>query len=290
MKRALLALIAALCVGLCTAHADDMRESGKLLLTEGVSNIEGASGGGLSTWAVIGGYETRDGIGANIHATEVRVSDFELRSAGAAVGLYDRVEVSYARQQFDTLQAGQALGLGRGYTIDQDVVGVKARLAGHLVYDQDTWAPQISVGAQYKRNDSEALVKALGARSADGVDYYLAASKLILSQSLLLNATVRETRANQLGILGFGGDRQAGYRPQFEGSAAYLLSRKLAFGAEFRTKPNNLSFAREGQAYDAFAAYAVNKTLSVTVAYVDLGPIATFNHQRGAYLSLQAGF
>ncbi|MHB8283627.1 MAG: DUF3034 family protein [Caulobacteraceae bacterium] len=290
MKRALLALAAFLSLGLCAAHADDLRESGKLLLTQGVSNIEGASGGGLSTWAVIGGYETRDGVGGNVHATEVRVSDFELRSAGAAVGLYDRVELSYARQQFNTLKAGEALGLGRGYTIDQDVVDVKARLIGNLVYDQDTWLPQIAVGAQYKHNDREDLVKALGAKSADGVDYYAAASKLILSQSLLLNATVRETRANQFGILGFGGDRQAGYRPQFEGSAAYLVNRKLAIGAEYRTKPDNLSFAREGNAYDAFAAYTLNKTLSVTLAYADLGPIATFNHQRGVYLSLQAGF
>jgi hypothetical protein len=290
MKRAIPALIANLSLGLCVAHADDLRESGKLLLTQGVSNIEGASGGGLSTWAMIGGYETRDGVGANIHATEVRVSDFELRSAGAAVGLFDRVEVSYARQQFNTLKAGEALGLGRGYTIDQNVVGVKARLFGNLVYDQNTWAPQISVGAQYKHNDRANLVKTLGAKSADGVDYYLAASKLILSQSLLLNATVRETRANQFGILGFGGDRDGGYKPQFEGSAAYLLSRKLAVGAEFRTKPDNLGFAREGDAYDAFAAYAVNKTVSVTLAYADLGPIATFNHQRGVYLSLQAGF
>lgn len=290
MKCAILAFIAFLSLGFSAAHADDLRASGKLLLTQGVSTIEGSSGGGLSTWAVIDGYETRDGVGANAHATEVRVSDFELRSAGAAVGLFDRVEVSYARQQFNTLQAGQTLRLGRGFTIDQDVVGVKARLFGGLVYDQDTWAPQISVGAQYKHIDRAALVKALGAKSADGVDYYLAASKLILSQSILLNATVRETRANQFGLLGFGGDRQAGYRPQVEASAAYLLTRKLAIGAEFRTKPDNLGFAREGAAYDAFAAYALNKNLSVTLAYADLGPIATFNHQRGVYLSLQAGF
>jgi hypothetical protein len=290
MKLATAILVAFTFFGLGSAHADDLRESGKLLLTQGVSEIEGASGGGLSTWAVIGGYETRDGVGANIHATEVRLPDFELRSAGASVGLFDRVEVSYARQQFDTLKAGETLGLGRGYTIDQDVVGAKARLFGNLVYDQDTWAPQVSVGVQYKHNDRDSLVRALGAKSADGVDYYIAASKLFLSQSLLLNATLRATRANQLGLLGFGGDRQSGYSSQFEGSAAYLVTRKLAFGAEYRTKPDNLSFAREGSAYDIFGAYTLNKMISLTLAYADLGPIATFQHQGGAYISLQAGF
>ena len=45
-----LAAVAALCAGLSTAaHAD----TGKLLLTGGVSTIEGAVGGGLSPWAVI---------------------------------------------------------------------------------------------------------------------------------------------------------------------------------------------------------------------------------------------
>ena len=41
---------------------------------------------------------------------------------------------------------------------------------------------------------------------------------------------------------------------------------------------------------DLFAAYAINKTVSVTAAYVDLGDIATFRNQRGLYISLQAGF
>lgn len=271
-----------------TAAAGDLRPSGKLLLTGGVNAIDGAAGGGLSDWAVIAGYETRDGIGANVHGTEVRVSDFELRSVGIAVGLYDRVELSYARQRFDTLDAGAALGLGKGYAIDQDVLGAKARLFGQIVYDQDTWVPQVSVGVQYRHNDRDALVKALGASSADGVDYTVSASKLLLAQSVLLNGAVRITKANQFGILGNGG--RQGYRPQFEGSAAYLLSRRLAFGVEVRTKPDNLRFAREDAAYDAYLALAFSKSLSLVVAYADLGDIATFRNQRGVYASLQAGF
>ena len=66
--------------------------------------------------------------------------------------------------------------------------------------------------------------------------------------------------------------------------------KRLAFGAEYRTKPDNLAFAREQDAFDVFAAYAFTKNLSLTAAYVDLGDIATFKNQRGAYLSLQAGF
>lgn len=272
------------------ARAGDSTTSGKLLLTDGVSTVEGAAGGGLSTWSVIAGGETVDGIGLRAHATYASTPNFSLTTEGVSVGLFDRVELSYARQTFDTGRAGAALGLGRGFKFDQDVVGAKVKLVGDAVYDQDRWLPQISAGAQYKSNDEPAIVRAVGARHDSGIDYYVAATKLFLAQSLLLSGTVRATQANQFGILGFGGDRHAGYSAQVEGSAAYLLTRRLVVGAEYRTKPDNLRFARETASYDVFAAYAFNKAFSLTVAYVDLDSIATFTGQRGAYVSLQAGF
>src|ERR1700744_5664124 len=63
-----------------------MFDSGKLLATGGVSNVEGAGGGGLATWALISGYGTRDGVGVNAHYTYVGLSDYNLQSVGAAVG------------------------------------------------------------------------------------------------------------------------------------------------------------------------------------------------------------
>ena len=270
------------------AHASEWVNGGKLLLTGGVSNIEGAGGGGLATWATITGYETKDGVGANAHYTGVSLSDYTLRDYGAAVGVFDRVELSYTREVFDTGSTGGKLGLGNGFKFDQDVIGAKVRLTGDAIYDQDSWLPQIAVGVQYKKNDQSALVHALGARRASGTDVYLATTKLFLDKSLLLNATVRMTEANQTGLLGFGGVH--GYQPQFEGSAAYMLSKQWVVGAEYRTKPDNLKFAKEQNAFDVFTAYAVNKHISATLAYVDMGSIATFKNQQGLYVSLQVGF
>ena len=269
------------------AHA---QESGRLLATAGVIQIEGSGGGGLVPWATITGYGTRDAIGANAHTTSVFLPDFALHSAGAAVGLYDRVELSYAHQWFDTGDTGKRLGLGGGYQFHMDVVGLKVRVFGDAVYDQDSWLPQIAVGAQFKTADRHGVLRAIGARSSSGVDFYASATKLFLAQSLLVNATVRATQANQFGLLGFGGDRSKGYSLQFEGSAALLLSRDFAIGAEVRTKPDNLRFAHEGPAFDVFAAYFFNKNLSATVAFVSLGSIARQSGQNGGYLSLQAGF
>lgn len=269
------------------AMAGEMRQGGKLLLTGGVSSVEGAAGGGLASWALIAGNETDAGIGAKAHATYVALPDFDLTSGGVAVGIKDRVELSFARQSFDTRDAGAALGLGKGFRFGQDIYGAKVRLIGSAVYDQDRILPQISIGVQHKRADKAPIIRAVGGRQSEGTDFYVAATKIILSRSLVVNATVRVTKANQFGLLGFGGDRNDAYRAKFEGSAGMLVRRNLLVGAEYRTRPSNLGFAREQHGLDVFAAWSASKHVAVTAAYVDLGDIATVRRQRGLFLSVQ---
>lgn len=267
--------------------ASDRMTGGKLLATGGVSQFEGAGGGGLTPWALITGYGTDNQIGANGHYTHIRSESYHLNTYGAALGLYDRLEISVAQQKFDTENVGAALGLGQGYTFRQDILGVKVKLAGNAVLDQDTWLPQISIGAQYKKNNRGAVLGALGVPHDDGVDLYVSATKLYLAQSLLLNTTLRFTKANQTGILGFTGN----YKPMLEGSAAVFLSRNWALGAEYRMKPNNLAgFAKEDDWYDVFVAWFPTKNISVTAAYVRLGNIVIRDNQDAAYLSVQLGF
>ncbi|MEO6688672.1 MAG: DUF3034 family protein [Dokdonella sp.] len=264
--------------------------SNKLSLTGGVSQLEGSAGGGLTPWAVIGGYGTRDEVGANAYFTHVGVQDYHLSDAGVLVGIHDRVELSFAQQRFNTEDVGAALGLGRGFTFRQNIVGVKVKVAGDVVLDQDSAMPQIAVGLQYKSNDRGDVLHAIGAKSDSGTDFYVSATKLLLGQNLLLNGTLRLTKANQLGILGFGGDKHDSYQPEFEASAAYLLSRKLAIGAEYRMKPDNLGIAREDDWYDLFIAWAPTKHVSVTLAYAYLGNVVIKDDQRGLYASVQLGF
>lgn len=284
-----LALVGA-CLSMPAFAQDATRTGGKLLLTGGVSQVEGAAGGGLTPWALIGGYGTAGQVGGSAFLTRVDVGDYHLDTVGALFAFNDRVEVSIARQRFDTEQVGALLGLGEGFTLQQDILGVKVRVAGEAVLDSDRAMPQIAIGAQYKRNDQGAVLAFIGAQSDSGTDVYVSATKLFLARGVLLNGTVRFTKANQIGILGFGGDRHGGYRPQLEVSAAYLLSRTVAIGAEYRTKPDNLSIAGEDDWKDVFVAWAPNRHVSLTVAYVDLGNIVIRDHQRGVYASLQVGF
>ena len=271
------------------AQSSDFTTSSKLLLTGGVTNIEGSAGGGLTPWAVIGGYGTKEQIGANAFFTNVRSKDYELRTGGALVGIYDRVELSFAEQKFDTREVGNLLGLGNGYKFTQKIYGAKVKVLGDAVLEQDSWLPQIAVGLQRKENDRGDLLRALGIKSDKGTDYYVSATKLLIAQSLLLNATVRFTKANQTGILGFGTAVRDKYDAVFEGSVAWLLRKDLAIGAEFRKKPDHLPF-KENNWSDLFIAWAPSKNVSITLAYADLGNIVIKDDQKATYLSVQVGF
>lgn len=268
----------------------DLETGGKLLLTRGISEVGGAGGGGLTPWALITGNATDRGVGGTAHYTRLELPDYSFQSYGAALGLYDRFEFSYARQEFDTGGTGALLGLGDGFTFAQDIWGAKVRLAGDAVYDQDRLMPQIALGVQYKRNNQGAVITAIGGEEDSGYDVYLSGTKLFLAQSLLVNATARLTNANQNGLLGFGGDQGDAHTLHGELSAGYMLSRRLIIGGEYRFMPDNLGFARQDDWCDLFVAFAVNEHLTVTAAWADLGSIATFDRQRGVFLSLQAGF
>ena len=264
---------------------------GKLLLTGGVSSIDGAAGGGLTPWAVTGSYATDGEWGATAFVTRASTQDYGLTTYGAAVGFRDRVEVSLARQAFD------ASVVVPDTTLKLDIVGIKVKLAGDAVLDSDTWMPQIAAGAEFKRVDPGAAVGGvLDSVSAqrDGVDFYVSATKLFLAQGILVNATLRATKANQNGLLGFGSADKSGYSLQPEVSVAWLLRKNIAIGAEYRAKPNNLAFAgdafREDDWKDVFIAWAPTKNVSITAAYVDLGNIVGHTHQTGGYVSLQLAY
>ena len=286
MKFFLLAAGAAAVAPVCAAQDLTFEPGGKLLLTRGISSLEGAGGGALTPWALITGNETDRGIGGTAHYDYVSVNDFGLTSYGVAAGFYDRLELSYSRMVFDTQDAGAALGIGEGFEFAQDVWGAKLRVAGDAVYDQDKWLPQIAIGAEFKRSNQEALVRALGAADHEGVDLYASATKLFLAESVLANATLRYTKAHQTGLLGFSDEGSV--QPEF--SLGYMLSRRLVIGGEYRFKPDKLAFAQEDDFLDFFGAYAVNSALTLTAGYTDLGSIATFDGQRGVYLSAQIGF
>jgi hypothetical protein len=254
---------------------------GKILATPGVSQVEGAGGGGLVPWAQLAGYATEDELAFSAFCTQANVSDFQLNSCGGQINFYDRLEVSFAKQNFDV----DPLSI----KLSQRIIGMKLRLYGDLIYSP--W-PQLSLGIQQKYLDTPTIAFALGAKKDKGTDVYLAASKLHLGllagYNLLWNATVRYTQANEIGLLGFGGPGGNG-AIQSEISVAVLLNKHLAIGTEYRHKPDNL-YLNETDWQDVFIAWFPNKHLDVTLAYIDLGTIAAIPNQTGWYLSLSGSY
>jgi hypothetical protein len=272
--------MALLGVGLCcaggSAHAGmfDFYNDGKVLATPGVSMTDGAGGGGITPWAVISGYETRDGINGDVHYTYVNLPNYSLNSLGAAVGFYDRVELSYS---YDILPTGSTfntiglvsnavggllssptlgpvlngLGLTTGNqlaggvdpwntTIKMQVVGAKVRLIGEAIYDSDNLIPQVSVGGFYKWNENKVLLETLQAAKAKDWEAYISATKIFFPLSTLLNVTARYTGANQTGLVGFGGPDGDHKKVRMEASLAYLLKKDTAIGVEFQQHGHNL--------------------------------------------------
>ncbi|SFR65787.1 Protein of unknown function [Marinobacter daqiaonensis] len=276
------------CVSLAPAAALKADPGSRLWATGGVTTIEGTAGGGLVPWALMSGYASDEEWGGTLTLSRAETDDFTLNVTGAALNWRNRIELSIARQTLDLDTLGAALGQDE---LSQDIFAAKVRLAGDVLYsDYGQW----SLGLQHKHQREFDVPEAVGAEDDRGTDVYLAASKLffaaVLDRNLLVNVSLRGTRANQGGLLGFGGDRNDSYEAMLETSAGILLNRSWVVGAEYRQKPDNLGFAREQDWWDVFVAWIPDRRLSVTAAWADLGDIAGLEDQRGLYVSLQGTF
>jgi hypothetical protein len=313
------------------AHAFDL---GGLVTTGAVTAVGGAAGGGVVPWALIGGYTTQDQIGGTAFYTHVFLRNYQLATYGGLFALSDRVELSFAHQDFQLGSTGNtldgkiigalglpsntpdsalphALQLGNA-NLNQDIAGVKVRLYGNAVYDQDTLIPQISVGYEYHRNENTSFVRAIGTRPT-GNEYYLAATKVWLNglfgHYTMVSADLDFTNAIQNGLLGFGGvgehGPKTGYHVEPEFAVGYWLNNNVVIGGEYRLMPhyqvvapgNVPGFGPLGNALsktsdwkDLYIAYFPVKYISVTLAYADLGTIASEKNQNGVYLSATASF
>lgn len=263
-------------------HAAD---EGRLKATGGLVTIEGAGGGGLVPWATMAGLSTRPGHDVVFGMSSTRVGDFQLDSIGLSASWNDRFELSLGRQQFTVDRGLLPEGIDR--RIGQTVLGAKLRVAGDLIYGD---LPQMAVGLQYKHSDSDVLAGALGARRNDDVDAYFSVTRLFLAgpfdRNWLLNGSLRATRANETGLLGFGGVDDNGYDLVGEFSAAMFFNPEVALGAEYRQKPEGLPGLGESDWRDVFVAWVPNRRFSLAIAWVDLGTIAARPDQDGVFVSM----
>lgn len=260
-----------------------------------VTQIEGAAGGGIVPWALLSSGKP------TVSATWIDTGDYTHSTLALQASFADRIELSYARLAFDTgTVASHALGI-----IDMDVFGAKVKLL-----DMNGMMPQVAFGIQYKKvSGNQAFDNQLRTWGADDsdTDLYVAATSLIPigERALLLNGTIRATRANQIGLFGFKSKSEDDYEGQFEASAGLFLDseKKTMIGVDYRMKPDNISGVQEQDWADVFFAYFPTKNMSIVAAIAFLGDVATEanldpqgnpselgSDQRGFYLQIQGNF
>jgi hypothetical protein len=277
-------LIVAL-ISINTVHAGSRQ-----LGTGAVTQIEGSSGSGLVPWATIAGYGEESESDFNLAYTYLSTDDYDFDMKAVSFGWHNRLEVSFAKQELDLVTLGPALGLPNA-SLKQDVIGIKLRLAGNIVY---TKMPQIALGIQHKKNKDFFIPSVAGAVDDSGTDIYLSASKLFLAKPAGFNGfitmSLRSSNANETGLLGFGGDLKQSRSILAETSVGMFLNKSTVIGFDFRQKKSNLSFASENHWRDVFVAYVPNRHVSFVLAYADLGTIATLDDQKGLYFSITGSF
>ena len=291
----------------------------RLVISGGVTGFEGTGGGGITPWAFISGYGSREQIKGTSSLQSLDTGEYQLKTVGASIGIYDRVEISVQRQiltvsssvvgnVFDLLTSGGVVA-APGTAIEQTIFGVKAKVYGDAIFAKVSWQPQVSLGILYKKNHdfdtslalvdgtiplpSQGVPAILGAKDDSGVDIYLSTTKYWLGgamgNNLLLNVTARLTKANTFGLLGFSSTTDDDYELEVEGSIVMVSSPQTAIGVEWRTQTNRLGgLAEEKTITDFFIAYFPNKSLSITGAYVDIGNLPFNENASGLYLSVTA--
>ncbi len=288
MERRQALLTMGVIMALATVGSVRAADEGRLLATGGLVSIEGAAGGGIVPMAVLAGLSTDPGWDWVAGASHSAVTDFSLDTLGVAASFNDRFEISLARQQLG-IDFGHGTGLPEN--IRQTIIGAKLKLGGDLIFGT---VPLMSAGLQWKHNDDFALAEALGAEDDSGLDAYFSVSRLHLDgpfhRNWLFNGTLRATRANETGLLGFGGGRRDGYQLVGEVSTAMFFNPQWALGVEYRQKPQNLDSVNESDWRDVFVGWFPNKHVNVLLAYVDLGTIANRPDQDGLFLCVTGNF
>ncbi len=258
-----------------------------------ITDVDGQAGGGLVPWALLSS-------GPTVAISHLNTQNLDVNIVAANTSFANRVEVSYAHSMLDV--TGSNLGSNNIDAVDN--LGLKVKLN-----DMGDSMPQFALGLVYKKASGNlvdnVLTPALGVDSSS-TDVYGAATKIVTvgGKNLLLNGVLRATKANQMGLLGFGGGTTAGaktgYSIEPEVSAELFAADNVVFGAEYRAQPSNSVAGTDGvlhqnSAYDLNVVYVANKNLTLTAAYVGLGQVApaatgSSNNQNGMFLQAQVSF
>ena len=212
---------------------------------------------------------------------------------GGNVSVFDRLELGFAFNSVNIDEPASVAVDQLGLDLDNNVVALSGKL---MLVKEKKWIPAISVGAIYKHTDFDNLdlFKQEGEKmysNNDGVDFFAVASKTFfipipnmdLPLPLFVNAGIKSTKGQQLGVVGFGSERDE----VFFGSTALLLPLDVIFpfvhkksgifilGFEYvddiDVGMNSLGPMKTKRMWDVHLVYDTCKDLSFILAYLNTG-------------------
>jgi hypothetical protein len=220
-------------------------------------------------------------------------ADLNWVMVGGNITFFDRLELGLAFNYINIDEPASVAVDQLGLDLDNNLVALSGKL---LLVKESKWIPAISVGAIYKYTnfDNLELFEQEGEKmysNNEGVDFFAVASKTFfiplpnmdLPLPLFVNAGIKSTKGQQLGVVGFGNERDE----VFFASTALLLpvdvlfpfiSKKVGLfflGFEYvddvNVGENSLGPMKTKRMWDVHLVYDTCKHLSFILAYLNTG-------------------
>jgi len=218
--------------------------------------------------------------------------DFE--AATLTWTIWRRLELGYAlnRLGLDDLPADirRATGVDiRTHDIFLHHLNARVNIIQENQWEQQ-WLPALTAGVHYKHNDDVSdidrrlggALRGIGMDGDDGLDFTLTASKTLTwpPRPVIVSAGARASKGAQLGFLGFADH----YSVTFEGHVVVLVTDKIALGAEYRQKPDELDripglIGPEDDWWDVCAGYIINDHMTIAAGVGNFGTVANHRDQ-----------
>lgn len=219
-------------------------------------------------------------------------ADLNWVMVGGNTTFFDRLELGLAFNYINIDEPASVAVNELGLDSDNNLVALSGKL---LLVKESKWIPAISVGAIYKYTNFDNLAyeeqKIKMYSDNEGVDFFAVASKTFfihlpnmeLPLPLFLNAGIKSTKAQQLGIVGFGNERDEVF---FASTALILpvdvlfpfISKKvgtLFLGFEYvddvNVGKNAIGTMKTRRMWDVHLVYDTCKNLSFILAYLNTG-------------------
>lgn len=181
----------------------------------------------------------------------VHLGDKNLEAFTVTENLGGRVEFGFGADRFDLGTLPGAIRAATTVDIQHNQEWLTNFNARVLVVPENSFhapVPAVTIGAHYKHNDSIAdidqrlggALQGIGYRKDSGFEFTQTLSKTLPDvggRPLILTAGARESKAANLGFLGFTDT----YKTTLEGNVVFLPANWLLFAYEYRQKPKALN-------------------------------------------------